>query len=98
MYETILQRECEHGVSPLTNAHKTAYVDYTFANKDDIELGEHEIDFDQKSTEKIDTVEPTTTENSTLTKLPPKPTIPQYNAVAQETHCIWPTSMPFSMI
>jgi len=76
LYETILQRECEHDVSPLPNAHKTAYVDYTFANEDDIELGEHEIDFDQKSTEKIDTAELTTTENSTLTKFPTKPTIP----------------------
>ena len=83
MYETILQRESEYGVSPLTNAHKTAYVDYyTFANDDGEELCEHEIKFYQKSRDDISETEPTPTENPNLTKLPPKPAISQYNATA----------------
>jgi len=69
-------------VSPLTNAHKAAYVDCTFANDDDKELREHEIEFNQMSPMNIGEAEPTPTENPTLTKLPPKPAISQYNDVA----------------
>ena len=86
-------REQDCSETPSSNCHVALSVDYSFAEVNDTEMAEHEIDF--KTTEvstEVNTDIWDEIEESFLTtpypeKLPPKPIVPRYKNVPVETHC-----------